>query len=198
MLEAVAELGTTNLLVVPGAVSTPGSRATIRCPWPNATSYAREAVGRMKRRAPKSWASIWNIENIFFNGYLLSPQDMITFVDGFKSKHAIASILTRATSCFSSSRRTDPGPGFAASATSTSRSSTRTVRTIRWQASARCWTAPPTGRPCWKYPDTAGYKGYLTFESFPPPLPTLSRVLVYQTSDALVACWGEREGGGSF
>jgi L-ribulose-5-phosphate 3-epimerase len=28
-----------------------------------------------------------NIENIFFSGYLLSPADMIAFVDGFKSRH---------------------------------------------------------------------------------------------------------------
>src|SRR5262249_18269546 len=28
-----------------------------------------------------------NIENIFFNGYLMTPAEMNAFVDGFKSKH---------------------------------------------------------------------------------------------------------------
>ena len=55
----------------------------------NGRLYSKEAIGKMVPRAEKLGVSL-NIENIFFNGYLLSPQDMIGFVDGFKSKHVRA------------------------------------------------------------------------------------------------------------
>src|SRR4029077_18781551 len=47
---------------------------------------AKAAIARMVPRAEKLGVHL-NIENIFFNGYLLSPRDMIEFVDHFKSKH---------------------------------------------------------------------------------------------------------------
>jgi hexulose-6-phosphate isomerase len=47
---------------------------------------AREAVGKLVPRAEKLGVYL-NIENIFFSGYLLSPADMIAFVDSFHSPH---------------------------------------------------------------------------------------------------------------
>jgi sugar phosphate isomerase/epimerase len=86
MLEAAAELGTTNLLVVPGAVHIPWIKDHDPVPLEVCDKRAREAVARMVPRAEKLGVYL-NIENIFFNGYLLSAQDMIAFVDSFKSKH---------------------------------------------------------------------------------------------------------------
>src|SRR5205085_3102014 len=85
MLEAAAELGTDNLLVVPGAVHIPWIKDHEPVAADVCDKRAREAVAKMVPRAEKLGVSL-NIENIFFNGYLLSPGDMIAFVDHFKSK----------------------------------------------------------------------------------------------------------------
>src|SRR5262249_61033648 len=45
---------------------------------------AREAVGKPLPQAEKLKVSL-NIENIFFNGYLMTPTEMIAFVESFKS-----------------------------------------------------------------------------------------------------------------
>src|SRR5262249_42685606 len=44
------------------------------------------AVARLVPLAEKLGVYL-NIENIFFNGYLLTPEEMNTFVDSFKSAH---------------------------------------------------------------------------------------------------------------
>jgi hexulose-6-phosphate isomerase len=86
MLEAAHELGTENLLVVPGAVCIPWIKDHDPVPYEVCDRRAREAVARLVPRAEKLGVSL-NIENIFFNGYLLSPADMNAFVDSFKSKN---------------------------------------------------------------------------------------------------------------
>jgi L-ribulose-5-phosphate 3-epimerase len=84
MLEAAHELGTENLLVVPGAVHIPWR--TDHEPVPNdvCEKRAREAVGKMVPVAEKFGVSL-NIENIFFNGFLMTPFEMNAFVDSFSS-----------------------------------------------------------------------------------------------------------------
>src|SRR5205085_4055011 len=78
--------GTENLLVVPGAVHIPWIKDHDPVAADVCDRRARAAVGKLLPRAEKLGVSL-NIENIFFSGYLLSPADMIAFVDGFKSKH---------------------------------------------------------------------------------------------------------------
>jgi hexulose-6-phosphate isomerase len=86
MTQAAHDLGTENLLVVPGAVHIPWR--TDYDPVPNdvCDARAREGVAKLLPLAEKLGVHL-NIENIFFNGYLLSPAEMNAFVDGFKSKH---------------------------------------------------------------------------------------------------------------
>ena len=83
--EAAHELGTENVLVVPGAVHIPWR--TDHEPVPNdvCDKRAKEAVGKLLPVAEKLKVSL-NIENIFFNGYLMTPGEMIDFVDSFKSE----------------------------------------------------------------------------------------------------------------
>jgi sugar phosphate isomerase/epimerase len=85
MLEVAHELGTDNLLVVPGAVHIPWIAGHDPVPADVCDRRAREAVARLVPRAEKLGVSL-NIENIFFNGYLLSPAEMNAFADGFHSK----------------------------------------------------------------------------------------------------------------
>jgi L-ribulose-5-phosphate 3-epimerase len=86
MIEAAHDLGTENLLVVPGAVHIPWR--TDYDPVPNdvCDARAREGVASLLPLAEKLGVYL-NIENIFFNGYLMTPAEMNAFVDGFKSKH---------------------------------------------------------------------------------------------------------------
>jgi hexulose-6-phosphate isomerase len=82
--ECAAALGTENVLVVPGAVHIPWR--TDHEPVPNdvCDRRAKEAVKALIPQAEKLKVYL-NIENIFFNGYLMTPGEMNDFVDSFKS-----------------------------------------------------------------------------------------------------------------
>ena len=93
MIRAARLLGTENLLIVPGAVYIPWAKATP--PWPasiepvpNNVCLARatEAVQTLAPLAEKAGVYL-NVENIFANGFLFSPDEMNRFVDGFGSSH---------------------------------------------------------------------------------------------------------------
>ena len=79
------DLGTENLLVVPGAVHIPWRDDHEPVPNDVCDRRAREAVARLVRPPRSSEVSL-NIENIFFNGYLMTPVEMNAFVDSFKSR----------------------------------------------------------------------------------------------------------------
>ena len=105
---------------------------------------AREAIGKLLPLAEKLGVYL-NIENIFFNGYLMTPAEMNAFVDSFKSEHVRVHFDTGNIMLFQFPEHWIPQLG-SGSRTSTSRSSPRRGPTTRWSRSARCWTARPTGR----------------------------------------------------
>ena len=84
MVEAAGILGTENLLVVPGAVCIPWRDDHEPVPNDVCEQRAREAVARLIPLAEKHKVYI-NLENIFFNGFLMTPMEMNSFVDSFKS-----------------------------------------------------------------------------------------------------------------
>ena len=86
MTQAAHDLGTENLLVVPGAVHMPWREDHDPTPNDVCDKRARAAVARLLPKAEELKVSM-NIENIFFNGYLLSPFEMIDFVDSFDSEY---------------------------------------------------------------------------------------------------------------
>jgi hexulose-6-phosphate isomerase len=189
MLEAAAELGTTNLLVVPGAVCIPWIKGHEAVPLADCDKRAREAVGRMVPRAEKLGVSI-NIENIFFNGYLLSPQDMMAFVDSFKSKNVRVHFDTGNIMLFQQPQDWILALGdrianvhlkeFDRNSTDHSLASFRPLLdgTTDWPAVLDAF-------------ERTGYKGYLTFEYF-HPFPHYPEALIYQTSDALDRMLGKK------
>jgi hexulose-6-phosphate isomerase len=189
MLEAAADLGTTNLLVVPGAVSIPWIKGHDPVPLAECDKRAREAVSRMVPRAEKLGVYL-NIENIFFNGYLLSPQDMIAFVDAFKSKHVRVHFDTGNIMLFQQPQDWILALGsrignvhlkeFDKNGTDHSLASFRPLLdgTTDWPAVLEAF-------------ERVGYKGYLTFEYF-HPFPHYPEALVYQTSDALDRILGRK------
>ena len=182
MAQAAHDLGTENLLVVPGAVHIPWR--TDHDPVPNdvCDQRARDAVRQLLPQAEKLKVFL-NIENIFFNGYLMTPMEMASFVDSFQSDHVRVhfdtgnimmfqfpehwiSILGRRIKNVHFKEFTKKGTDF----------SLETFRplldgTTNWPAVMEAL-------------DTAGYRGYLTFEYFHPYL-HYPEALVYQTSDSL-------------
>jgi hexulose-6-phosphate isomerase len=85
MVAAAAALGTKNLLVVPGAVYIPWAPEPDPVPNDVCRARAHEAIREILPEAERLGVSL-NIENIFANGFLMSPQEMNAFVDEFQSK----------------------------------------------------------------------------------------------------------------
>jgi len=84
MTQAAHDLGTENLLVVPGAVHMPWREDHDPTPNDICLARAKESVGKLLPLAEKLGVYM-NMENIFFNGFLMSPMEMVDFVDSFGS-----------------------------------------------------------------------------------------------------------------
>jgi len=189
MLEAAHELGTENLLVVPGAVHIPWIAGHEPVAADVCDRRAHEAVARMVPRAEKLGVSL-NIENIFFSGYLLSPADMNAFVDSFKSKQVGVHFDTGNIMLFQFPEHWIPLLGqriknvhlkeFSKKGTDHSLESFRTLLdgTTDWPAVVEAF-------------DSIGYRGYLTFEYF-HPFAHYPEALIYHTSDALDRILGKK------
>jgi hexulose-6-phosphate isomerase len=189
MVEAAHHLGTGNLLVVPGAVCIPWR--TDHEPVPNdvCDKRAREAVAKMLPLAEKNKVSL-NIENIFFNGYLMTPAEMAAFVDSFASEwvkvhfdsgnimeyqfpeHWVAQLGKRIKNVHLKE--------YTKKGTDHSLESFRPLLdgTTNWPAVLEAF-------------DQTGYQGYLTFEYFHPYL-HYPEALIYQTSDSLDRMLGKK------
>ncbi|MBI1917762.1 MAG: sugar phosphate isomerase/epimerase [Planctomycetes bacterium] len=190
MLEAAHELGTENLLVVPGAVHIPWIKDHEPVAADVCDRRAREGVAKLVPRAEKLGVYL-NIENIFFSGYLLSPADMNTFVDSFKSKNVRIHFDTGNIMLFQFPEHWIPLLGkriqnvhlkeFTKKGTDHSLESFRPLLdgTTDWPAVLEAF-------------DAIGYRGYLTFEYF-HPFPHYPEALVYQTSDSLDRILGRKQ-----
>jgi L-ribulose-5-phosphate 3-epimerase len=189
MIQAAHDLGTENLLVVPGAVHIPWIRDHEPVAAEVCDRRAREGVAKLLPLAEKLGVSL-NIENIFFNGYLLSPADMIAFVDSFKNKHVRVHFDTGNIMLFQIPQDWIVALGsriknvhlkeFTKKGTDHSLESFRPLLdgTTDWPAVMEAF-------------DTVGYKGYLTFEYF-HPYPHYPEALIYQTSDSLDRMLGKK------
>jgi hexulose-6-phosphate isomerase len=189
MAEAAHDLGVENLLVVPGAVHIPWR--TDHEPVPNdvCDRRAREAVGKLLPQAEKLGVHL-NIENIFFNGFLMTPMEMNEFVDSFSSEHVRVHFDTGNIMMFQFPEHWISVLGkrirnihfkeFTKKGTDYSLESFRTLLdgTTNWPAVTEAL-------------DKAGYRGYVTFEYF-HPFPHYPEALVYHTSDALDRILGRK------
>jgi len=189
MIQAAHDLGVENLLVVPGAVHIPWR--TDHEPVPNdvCDRRARDAVTRLLPRAEKLRVSL-NIENIFFNGYLMTPAEMIAFVDSFKSKYVRVHFDTGNIMLFQFPEHWIAQLGnriknihfkeFTKKGTDHSLESFRPLLdgTTNWPAVMEAL-------------DKVGYRDYLTFEYFHPYI-HYPEALVYQTADALDRMLGRK------
>jgi len=187
--EAAHHLGTENVLVVPGAVHIPWR--TDHEPVPNdvCDRRAKEAVRSLIPQAEKLNVYL-NIENIFFNGYLMTPGEMNDFIDSFKSdrvrvhfdtgnimmyqfpEHWIAQLGGRVKNVHLKE--------FTKKGTDVSLEAFRPLLdgTTNWPAVLDAF-------------ERTAYKGYLTFEYFHPYMHH-PEALIYQTSDSLDRMLGRK------
>ncbi|HEY0552364.1 MAG TPA: sugar phosphate isomerase/epimerase family protein [Verrucomicrobiae bacterium] len=180
--QAAHDLGVQNVLVVPGAVHIPWR--TDHEPVPNdvCDQRAKEAVRALEKNAAKLKVFL-NIENIFFNGYLMTPMEMNSFVDSFQSEHVRVHFDTGNISMFQFAEHWVPVMG-------------KRIQNIHFKEFTKKGTdySLETFRPLLdgttNWPavmdalEATGYKGYVTFEYF-HPYPHYPEALIYQTSDSL-------------
>ncbi len=189
MIDAAHELGTANLLTIAGSTYIPWIPDREPVPFDTCSRRAREAIGSLLPRAEKSGVSI-NIENIFFNGYLTSPEEMNAFVDSFASSHIGVHFDTGNIMLFQFPEHWIPILGrriqnthfkeFTKNGTDHSLESFRPLLdgTTNWPAVMEAL-------------DRVGYRGYLTFEYF-HPFNHYPEALIYQTSDSLDRILGRK------
>lgn len=189
MIQAAHDLGTENLLVVPGAVHIPWLKDHDPVPNDVCDRRAKEAIAKLIPQAEKHGVCL-NIENIFFNGYLMTPAEMNAFVDSAQSKRVRVHFDTGNIMLFQFPEHWIAQLGnriqnvhlkeFTKKGTDHSLESFRPLLdgTTNWPAVIDAF-------------EKINYRGYLTFEYF-HPYPHYPEALVYQTSDSLDRMLGRK------
>lgn len=187
--EAARELGTENVLMVPGAVHIPWR--TDYDPVPNdvCDKRAKAAVRSMIPLAEKLKVFI-NIENIFFNGYLMTPGEMNDFVDSFQHERVRVHFDTGNIMMFQFPEHWIAQLG----------KRTKNVHLKEWTKKGTDYSLESfrpllDGTTDWPAVleafDATGYTGYLTFEYF-HPYRHFPEALIYQTGDSLDRMLGRK------
>lgn len=182
MTRAAHDLEVENLLVVPGAVHMPWRADHDPTPNDVCDRRARQAIGGLLPEAEKLGVYL-NMENIFFNGFLLSPFEMIEFVDSFASEHVRVHFDTGNIMEYQFPEHWIPLLGqriknvhlkeFSKKSSDHSLEAFRPLLdgTTNWPAVLAAF-------------DAIHYEGYLTFEYF-HPYQHYPEALIYQTADSL-------------
>ncbi len=182
MARAAHDLGVENLLVVPGAVHIPWRDDHAPVPNDVCDRRAREAIGKLVPEAEKLGVSL-NIENIFFNGYLMTPMEMNEFVDSFGSESVKVHFDTGNIMIFQYPEHWISVMGSRIKNIHfkefTKKGTDYSLETFRPLLDGTTdWPAVVEGL------DAIEYRGYVTFEYF-HPYPHYPEALIYQTSDSL-------------
>ena len=187
--QAASDLGVENVLVVPGAVHIPWR--TDHEPVPNdvCEQRAKEAIAQLAKSAERQKVYL-NMENIFFNGFLMTPMEMNQFVDHFGNERIRIHYDTGNIAMFQHAEHWIPIMGkriqnihlkeFTRKGTDHSLESFRPLLdgTTNWPAVTDAL-------------EKINYTGYLTFEYF-HPYPHYPEALIYQTSDSLDRILGRK------
>jgi L-ribulose-5-phosphate 3-epimerase len=189
MIRAARLLGTDNLLVVPGSVYAPWIPEEPPVPHDVALERATAAVKSLIPLAKTNGVSL-NMENIFANGFLHSPQEMNAFVDGFASENVKVHFDTGNIMQYHFPEHWIPLLG-------------KRIKNIHLKEYSKklhefnlnAFRPLLDGTTNWPAVlaalDAIGYRGYLTFEYF-NPFPHWPEAIVYHTSDALDRMLGRK------
>lgn len=190
MIHAAMALGTENLLVVPGAVYIPWDPEPEPVPNDVCEKRSREMLIPAAKIAEKAGVYL-NLENIFANGFLFSPQEMNRFVDSFNSKNVGIHFDTGNIMQFQFPQHWIDICG----------KRIKNVHLKEYSKQAGTEFTLESFRPLldgttdWPAVleafDRIGYRGYLTFEYF-HPFPHWPEALIYQTGDSLDRMLGRK------
>ena len=189
MIKAANLLGTDNLLTIAGAVYIPWLEDAEPVPNDVCDRRARKAIAALLPAAEKANVSL-NIENIFANGYLYSPQEMLEFVDSFKSDNVQVHFDTGNIMQYQFPEHWIPILG----------KRIKNIHLKEWdkrtqEFNLHTFRTLLDGTTNWpavlKALDRVGYRDYLTFEYF-HPFQHYPEALIYQTSDALDRMLGKK------
>lgn len=189
MIHAAQLLGTENLLVVPGATYVPWLDDVPPVPHDVCDQRARAAVRQLIPEAEKAGVFL-NVENIFVNGFLHSPQEMIQFVDSFQSDRVRVHFDTGNVMLYHFPEHWIPLLG-------------KRIKNVHLKEYTKkvhefnLHTFRPLLDGTTNWPavlaalDAVGYRGWLTFEYF-NAFPHWPEALVYFTSDAMDRMLGRK------
>ncbi len=182
MTEAAHALGVQDLLVVPGAVCIPWRDDHAPVANDVCDQRAKAAVAKLLPVAEKLKVRL-NIENIFFNGYLMTPQELAAFVDAFGSEWVQVHFDTGNIALFQY-----PEHWISFLGKRTRNTHLKEFNRKSPDHSLECFRPLLDGTTDWpavmEALDRTGYRGYLTFEYF-HPYTHYPEALIYQTSDSL-------------
>jgi len=187
--QAAHDLGTDNVLVVPGAVHIPWRDDYDPVPNDVCEQRAKEAIGKLIPQAEKLKVHL-NMENIFFNGFLMTPMEMNAFVDSFNSEYVHVHFDTGNIMEYQFPEHWIPILGnrirnvhlkeYTKKGSDHSLEAFRPLLdgTTNWPAVLEAF-------------DRTNYRGYLTFEYF-HPWQHWPEALIHQTSDSLDRMLGRK------
>lgn len=186
---AAHDLGVENVLVVPGAVHIPWRDDHEPVPNDVCDQRAKQAIGQLAREAEKLKIFL-NIENIFFNGYLMTPMEMNGFVDSFGSPNVRVHFDTGNISMFQHAEHWVKILGKRTKNVHlkefTKKGTDYSLETFRPLLDGTTHWPAVTDEL-----DNAGYDGFLTFEYFHPYL-HYPEALIWQTSDSMDRILGRK------
>jgi L-ribulose-5-phosphate 3-epimerase len=189
MIRAARWLGTDNLLVVPGSVYAPWIPEEPPVPHDVALERATSAVKSLIPSAQKYNVSL-NIENIFANGFLHSPQEMNAFVDSFASDRVKVHFDTGNIMQYHFPEHWIPMLGKRIQNILLKEYSKK-VHEFNLNAFRLLLDGTTDWPAVLAALDQVGYRGYLTFEYF-NPFPHWPEAIVFHTSDALDRMLGRK------
>lgn len=193
MIEAAKHLGTENVLVVPGATFASWVEKSEPVRPDICHARASEAVRKLLPKAEAAGVYL-NIENIFMNGFLYSPQEMKEFVDSFGSRNVRVHFDTGNIMEYQFPEHWIPILG----------ERIKNVHLKEWDRRSRefglnSFRTLLDGTTNWpavvEELERVGYEGYLTFEYF-HPFQHYPQALIYQTSEALDWILGRKKAAG--
>jgi hexulose-6-phosphate isomerase len=189
MIRTAQLLGTENLLVIAGATYIPWLEDEPPVPHDVCDRRAREAMRTLIPAAEKAGVYL-NVENIFVNGYLHSPQEMVAFVDSFGSDRVQVHFDTGNIMQYHFPEHWIPMLG-------------KRIKNVHLKEFSKkvhefnLHTFRPLLDGTTNWPavldalEAVGYRGHLTFEYF-NPYAYWPETLVYQTSDTLDRMLGRK------
>ncbi|HID22102.1 MAG TPA: sugar phosphate isomerase/epimerase, partial [Planctomycetaceae bacterium] len=190
MVDAARLLGTPNLLVVPGAVYIPWIPEEEPVPNDVCERRAREAIAALLPHARRAGVSL-NIENIFANGFLLSPAELVAFVDGFNSPNVNVHFDTGNIMQFQFPEHWIRICGRRIRNVHLKEYDKRAGTELKLESFRPLLDGTTDWPAVLDALEAAGYRGYLTFEYF-HPFRHWPEALIYHTSDALDRMLGRK------